>query len=65
MRRLPFFALLSAAPVALTAAPAAAEAGPVFTLLSDAAALSFALAAVAMVGTLAAAMQLALRRPRR
>jgi phosphate-selective porin len=62
MRRLSA-ALLLAALAAAT--PAAAETGPVFTLLSDGAALSFALAALAMVATLAAAMQLALRGPRR
>lgn len=58
MRRLSAALLLAA-----FAQPAAA--GPVFTLLSDGAALSFALAALAMVATLAFAMQLALRGPRR
>jgi hypothetical protein len=52
-----------AAAAALAAAPAAAD--PVFTTLHDAAALSFAAAAVAMVGLLALATRLALRGPRR
>jgi hypothetical protein len=55
--------LSAAALPALAAAPAAAE--PTFTLMSDGAALSFAVAAVAMIVLLAAATRLALRGPRR
>jgi hypothetical protein len=48
---------------ALAAVPAAAE--PTFTVMSDGATLSFAVAAVAMVALLAAATRLAMRGPRR
>jgi hypothetical protein len=55
--------LSAALPLAALAQPAAA--GPLFTLLSDGAALSFAVAALAMVASLAVATRLALRGPRR